>query len=118
MKRFMKIMLAAFFCAFATLSYAVKTTTVAVPPSPPPSTTNTTATTLSTKTATTPAVIVSPAERAKIEEVVHQYLLQQPEVIVEAVQNYQRKKCHEYERHDEFLRPLLFMLRPRLQPAL
>src|SRR5215467_7732410 len=38
--------------------------------------------------------------------------------MVKRGQNYQRKKCHEYERHDEFLRPLLFVLRPRLQPAL
>src|SRR5262249_62149965 len=38
--------------------------------------------------------------------------------MVKRGQNYQRKKCHEYERYDEFLRPLLFVLRPCPQPAL
>lgn len=44
------------------------------------------------------AASVSPAERAKIEEVVHQYLLQKPEVIVEAVQNFQRKQYEQAEQ--------------------
>ena len=30
--------------------------------------------------------------------------------MVKRGQNYHRKKCHEYERHDEFLRPLVFVL--------
>src|SRR5262249_21225719 len=38
--------------------------------------------------------------------------------MVKRGQNYQRKKCHEYERYDEFLRPLLVVLRPCPQPAL
>ncbi len=40
---------------------------------------------------------ISPAERSKIEEVVHQYLLNKPEVIVEAVQNFQRKQYEQAE---------------------
>src|SRR5262245_42394835 len=38
--------------------------------------------------------------------------------MVKRGQNYQRKKSNEYERHDEFLQPPFFVLRPRLQPAL
>lgn len=41
---------------------------------------------------------ISPAERAKIEEVIHQYLLEKPEVIIEAVQNYQRKQYEQAEQ--------------------
>lgn len=44
------------------------------------------------------AISVTPTERAKIEEVVHQYLLQKPEVIIEAVQNYQRKQYEQAEQ--------------------
>lgn len=47
---------------------------------------------------TTNPINVTPAERAKIEEVVHQYLLQKPEVIVEAVQNFQRKQYEQAEQ--------------------
>ena len=38
---------------------------------------------------------VSPAERAKIEEVVHQYLVNKPEVLVEAMQTLQRRQYEE-----------------------
>ncbi|MBA3662437.1 MAG: DsbA family protein [Gammaproteobacteria bacterium] len=63
------------------------------------------ATLLSTLAATsfaanTPAsaqVSVTPAERAKIETVVQQYLMQKPEVIIEAVQNFQRKQYEQAE---------------------
>lgn len=41
---------------------------------------------------------VSPAERAKIEEVVHQYLMQKPEVIIEAVQSFQRQQYEQAEQ--------------------
>jgi protein-disulfide isomerase len=41
---------------------------------------------------------ISPAERTKIEEVVHQYLLQKPEVIIEALQIIQRKQYEEAEK--------------------
>jgi protein-disulfide isomerase len=41
---------------------------------------------------------VSPAERAKIEEVVHQYLIQKPEVLVEALQVLQAKQSQQAER--------------------
>lgn len=41
---------------------------------------------------------VTPQERAKIEEVVHQYLLQKPEVIIEAVQNFQKKQYEQAEK--------------------
>lgn len=43
-------------------------------------------------------VSVSPAERAKIESVVQQYLMQKPEVIIEAVQNFQRKQYEQAEQ--------------------
>lgn len=41
---------------------------------------------------------VSPAERAKIEEVVHQYLLKKPEVLVEALQILQKKQYDQAEQ--------------------
>lgn len=40
---------------------------------------------------------VSPAERAKIEQVVKDYLLQKPEVIVQAIQNFQQKQYQQAE---------------------
>lgn len=43
-------------------------------------------------------VNVSPEERIKIEEVVHQYLVQKPEVIVEAIQAFQRKQYVQAEQ--------------------
>lgn len=43
-------------------------------------------------------ITVSPSERAKIEEVVHQYLVEKPEVIVEAIQSYQRKQYQQAEQ--------------------
>jgi protein-disulfide isomerase len=43
-------------------------------------------------------VSVSPAERAKIEEVVHEYLLRKPEVLVEALQILQRKQYEQAEQ--------------------
>lgn len=73
MKRFVKTTLASAVLAFAAGAYAAD----------PAATTN---------------VSVTPAERAKIEEVVHQYLLQKPEVIIEAVQNYQRKQYEQAEQ--------------------
>jgi protein-disulfide isomerase len=53
--------------------------------------------------ATTPTtnpdkIPVTAAERAKIEAVVHQYLLEKPEVIVEAVQGFQRKQMEQAEQ--------------------
>ena len=75
MKRFVKTILATAVFAFAAQSYAADTT--------------------STTTTTTN---VSPAERAKIEEVVHQYLLSKPEVLVEALQILQRKQYQEAEQ--------------------
>ena len=41
---------------------------------------------------------VSPQERAKIESVVHQYLLQKPEVLVEALQILQQRQYQEAEK--------------------
>src|SRR3990167_329395 len=41
---------------------------------------------------------VSPAERAKIEEVVHQYLVSKPEVLVEAMQVLQRRQYEEAQQ--------------------
>lgn len=43
-------------------------------------------------------VNVTPQERAKIEEVVRQYLVQNPEVIIEAVQSFQRKQYEQAEK--------------------
>lgn len=48
--------------------------------------------------ANTNNVTVSPQERAKIEEVVHQYLLQKPEVLIEAIQNFQKKQYEQAEK--------------------
>jgi len=47
---------------------------------------------------TTNANSVSPAERAKIEGVVHDYLLKKPEVIVEVLQILQRKQYEQAEQ--------------------
>src|SRR3990167_10053057 len=41
---------------------------------------------------------VNPTQRAKIEEVVHQYLLTKPEVLVEAMQVLQRRQYEEAEK--------------------
>lgn len=41
---------------------------------------------------------VNPAERAKIESVVHDYLLNNPEIIVEAIQKMQQKQYQEAEQ--------------------
>lgn len=46
-----------------------------------------------------PAPAVSPAEKAKIESVVREYLLQHPEVLVEAIQKLEAKE--EAERNDK-----------------
>ena len=46
----------------------------------------------------TKAPTVSPEERAKIEEVVHQYLMQKPEVLLEAMQVLQRKQFEQAEQ--------------------
>ncbi|EKD70049.1 MAG: outer membrane protein [uncultured bacterium] len=43
------------------------------------------------------AVSVSPQERAKIESVVHDYLLQKPEVIMQAVQELQKRQYQQAE---------------------
>lgn len=48
--------------------------------------------------ATTNNPPVSPEEKARIEEVVHQYLLQKPEVLVEAMQVLQRKQFEQAEQ--------------------
>ncbi len=44
------------------------------------------------------AASVSPAEKAKIEAVVHDYILNKPEVIVEALQSMQRKQYEQAEQ--------------------
>ncbi len=41
---------------------------------------------------------ISPGERAKIEEVVHQYLVRKPEVLMEAIQALQKKQYEEAEQ--------------------
>lgn len=72
MKRFIKTTLAAAIFAFAVPTYATDTTA--------------------------DISNVTPAEKAKIEEVVHQYLLRKPEVLVEALQILQRKQYQEAEQ--------------------
>jgi protein-disulfide isomerase len=73
MKQFVKIMLATGMLAIATQSFAA---------------TNNSSNNVS----------ISPAERAKIEEVVHQYLLSKPEVLVEAMQVLQRKQFEQTQQ--------------------
>lgn len=45
-----------------------------------------------------PMVVVTPEEKAKIEQVVKQYLIEKPEIIIEAVQNYQKKQYEQTEQ--------------------
>lgn len=49
-------------------------------------------------TSTTPSVNVSPEERTKIESVVKSYLSQNPEVVIEAIQTFQRKQYEQAEK--------------------
>jgi protein-disulfide isomerase len=49
-------------------------------------------------TSTTNSNDVSPTERAKIESVVHDYLLKKPEILVEALQLMQKKQYEEAEK--------------------
>ncbi|RDI39209.1 DsbA family protein [Aquicella lusitana] len=81
MKRFAKSTLTAALFALAAQSYAA-----------------TAATNNATAAPSNAAANVSPAERAKIEEVVHQYLIRKPEVVVEALQTLQRKQFEEAEQ--------------------
>ncbi len=77
MKRFVKTAIAAsMIFAFATQTYAAD------------------------PASTAPADIanMSPAQKAQIEEVVHQYLLRKPEVLVEALQILQKKQYQEAEQ--------------------
>lgn len=73
MKRFAKTMLATGLLALTTASFS--------------------ATTAKPNTAS-----ISPEERAKIEEVVHQYLLKKPEVLIEAMQVLQRKQFEQTQQ--------------------
>lgn len=76
MKRILNTALATTVLAFATQSFAAATTT---------------------KPATATASI-SPAERSKIESVVHDYLMKHPEVIYQSVQALQAKQYQEAEK--------------------
>ena len=49
-------------------------------------------------TANTTSNTISPAEKTQIEEIVHQYLISKPEVLVEAMQVLQRKQYDEAEK--------------------
>lgn len=75
MKRFTKMTIAALFAVSSIAQAADPTTNTA-----------------------TNNVSVSPQERAKIEEVVHQYLLQKPEVLIESLQNFQKKQYEQAEK--------------------
>lgn len=72
MKRMIKNALAVSLFAIASQSYAANTAATTTP--------------------------VTPAERAKIEEVVRQYLISKPEVLVEAMQALQRKQYDQAEK--------------------
>jgi len=49
-------------------------------------------------TSTKPTNAIPPEERAKIEEVVHNYLVQKPEVLMEAMQTLQRRQFDEAQK--------------------
>lgn len=74
MKSFVKITLAAAILSISTASFAANTAN------------------------NNAAASVSPAERAKIEEVVHQYLLRKPEVLVEVLQILQKRQYEQAEQ--------------------
>jgi protein-disulfide isomerase len=80
MKRFIKTTLAIALTAFTTVSFAANSSTT------------------TTTTTNKAAANVSPAERAKIESIVHDYLLSKPEVLVEALQVLQRKQYEQAEQ--------------------
>src|SRR5690242_20502678 len=80
MKSFIKTIIAASVALTLTNTYAV-------PPTPPQATEDATL-----------AASVPPAERAKIEAVVHQYLLKKPEVLVEALQILKQKEYDQTEQ--------------------
>lgn len=80
MKYLLKPLYAAVLFTLATGSFAENTTTA------------------TTTEASTTNVAVSPEERAKIEQVVHDYLLKKPEVIVETLQILQRRQYEQAEQ--------------------
>lgn len=83
MKRFLSLAITAAFTSLIALS------TVAFAETTP---------TTNNNTNTTPSVNVSTEERAKIESVVQQYLTQKPEVVIEAIQSFQRKQYEQAEK--------------------
>lgn len=79
MKQFMKVMLTVSLFICTAMAYAV-----AVPNTPAPS-------------KPTATIAVSPEERAKIEQVVHEYLLKNPDVLMEVIQVLQKKQYEQAE---------------------
>lgn len=57
---------------------------------------------------------VSPAERAKIESVVHDYLLKKPEVVVAALQEMQKKQYEQAEKTVKDTQQIAYQFAPRL----
>lgn len=82
MTRFVKTTFAAALVSLAATAYAAGT-----------STPNTTTSTTSNNTRP-----MTPEEKTRIEEIVHQYLIQKPEVIVEALQILQKKQFEQAEQ--------------------
>lgn len=89
MNRFMKATLAAGLMAVAACSYAAPANPSAAPAAS------------AAMTATNTNVNVSPEERAKIEQVVREYLLRKPEILIEAMQVLQQRQ---YEQAQQTLK--------------
>lgn len=79
MKPFMKTILAASLLTCTAAAYAVATPVTPAPSKP------------------AAAIVVSPEERAKIEQVVHEYLLKNPDVLMEVIQVLQKKQYEQAE---------------------
>lgn len=96
MKRVLSLAIASLLST-ATSIYAdtAQTTTSPNNPAPAAATVNKTA---PTPAASNTAPTVNPADRAKIESVIHDYLLKKPEVLVEALQILQRKQYEQAEQ--------------------
>lgn len=96
MNRFTRLAVASAVIATAVIAYATTTDKLALNKTTPTTAANTTATTSAAKP--DPAANVSPEERAKMESVIHQYLITKPEVLVEALQVLQKRQFEEAQK--------------------
>lgn len=92
MKRFTKISIVALIIATAVIAYATTTNKLTLNPLAPA--TGTTA----NATPAAPDANVSPEERAKIEAIIHNYLITKPEVLVEALQVLQKRQFEDAQK--------------------